>query len=252
MTTDPKARPVSQQEALAALRVAADALDIASDWNVDRLELGDAPLAFGLHPDPDDDEPGWYSTRAVAEALRNLAQQSAAQQSEGVPDDVVARAKTIAHSIYCELGYCGGDAMCFEGADEATKARWIEAVSAALSAVREAAPMAAQHPAPESDVPAGELAGTPSSMDHGNAMVSTSRYPWADAPDWAMWAAQDENGTVAFFEQEPMVEGGSWVNVHCNVGRVDVPCGHFNTNPDWRKSLEARPTPPTSDARGMG
>lgn len=58
---------------IAALRVAADALDIAADWNVDRLELGDAPIAFGLHPDPDDDEPGWYDTRSLADALRELA-----------------------------------------------------------------------------------------------------------------------------------------------------------------------------------
>lgn len=45
-------------------------------------------------------------------------------------------ARSVAHRMYCELGECHGDTMCFDGADESKKQRWIEAAKVALSIVR--------------------------------------------------------------------------------------------------------------------
>ncbi|RRA01875.1 hypothetical protein [Burkholderia cepacia] len=36
-------------------------------------------------------------------------------------------ARKIAHRIYCNLGYCGSDPRCFNGADSVTQQRWIRA-----------------------------------------------------------------------------------------------------------------------------
>ncbi|WP_258048557.1 hypothetical protein [Burkholderia anthinoferrum] len=43
-------------------------------------------------------------------------------------------ARKIAHRIYCNLGYCGSDPRCFNGADSVTQQRWI-------CAVKDAAPL---------------------------------------------------------------------------------------------------------------
>lgn len=56
------------------LRVAADALDIAADWNLDDLQVS-PPATWGL-ADPDEPEhaaEGWVSARALAQHFRSLA-----------------------------------------------------------------------------------------------------------------------------------------------------------------------------------
>lgn len=50
-----------------AMLIAADALDIASDWNLDTVEV-DVPEDWY-----DGEEPGWISTRTIAKKLRALA-----------------------------------------------------------------------------------------------------------------------------------------------------------------------------------
>jgi hypothetical protein len=62
-----------------------------------------------------------------------------------------------------------------------------------------------------------------------------ARYPWKDAPDWAMYAATDECGGAYWFESEPTAgvlacwAGGKFKRI-------------MSIRPDWRDSLEARPT----------
>lgn len=61
-----------EEEYKRALLVAADALDIASDWNVDNVQCY-PPQEWGLPAYGEEPEDGWCSTRALAELLRNLA-----------------------------------------------------------------------------------------------------------------------------------------------------------------------------------
>lgn len=53
-----------------ALKVAANALSIASDWNVDRMEL-EVPKEWDL--DDEGEEEGWYSTSSLEMKLRQLS-----------------------------------------------------------------------------------------------------------------------------------------------------------------------------------
>lgn len=55
------------QELKEALRVAADALSIAADWNVDDVQV-DVPETWGL-----DAEDGMYRTNEIANKIRQLA-----------------------------------------------------------------------------------------------------------------------------------------------------------------------------------
>lgn len=54
-----------------ALMVAADALDIAADWNVENVQV-DPPKDWHLPAYGEDPDDGWCSTRALAQMLRNL------------------------------------------------------------------------------------------------------------------------------------------------------------------------------------
>jgi hypothetical protein len=235
MTTDPKARPVSQRELQDRINLAYEG------WLVSRSTI---------YSNRDDAFEAGYRA-AIAQHSEPPVRTSAAQQSEGVSDDVVARAKTIAHSIYCELGYCGGDAMCFEGADEATKARWIEAVSAALSAVREAAPMAAQHPAPES---AGSIGATTTEESDGS-----------DVPAAGL-VTDTEGGTyrAAYFvpnrSTDDVVQLTDEAYTHLSMLALMDIGQKLASERQLSKGGKGRvflgyaiaSTPPTSDARGMG
>lgn len=55
-----------------ALLVAADALDIASDWNVDNVQVS-PPKEWNLSANGEDTADGWCSTRALAAKLREIA-----------------------------------------------------------------------------------------------------------------------------------------------------------------------------------
>lgn len=63
-----------------------------------------------------------------------------------------------------------------------------------------------------------------------------SRYPWHEAPDWAMWAATDSDGYKAFYENEPNGHSYSWSRNGGNV--FSIPSDGVE---EWRKSIEKRP-----------
>jgi hypothetical protein len=55
-----------------ALKVAADALSIASDWNVNAIQVN-PPKEWNLDGGGEDAEDGWCSTHELAAKLRQLA-----------------------------------------------------------------------------------------------------------------------------------------------------------------------------------
>ena len=60
------------EELSKALTVAADALDIASDWHVGEVQV-DPPKEWKLDAISEDPDEGWCSTSALAQKLRELA-----------------------------------------------------------------------------------------------------------------------------------------------------------------------------------
>lgn len=63
--------------------------------------------------------------------------------------------------------------------------------------------------------------------------------PWSDAPPWARWRAQDEDGEWVWFQGKP-VPG---VNEAWDIGeRGDFEtAGRGMQNPNWRDTLQKRP-----------
>ena len=61
----------AESEYKQALAIAADALDIAADWDVDNVQCN-PPKEWRLPAYGEDPEDGWCSTSALAELLRNL------------------------------------------------------------------------------------------------------------------------------------------------------------------------------------
>ena len=62
----------NEQKYKVALRVAADALEIASDWNVNNVQCN-PPKEWCLPAYGEDPSEGWCSTTSLAEFLRNLS-----------------------------------------------------------------------------------------------------------------------------------------------------------------------------------
>ena len=69
---------------------------------------------------------------------------------------------------------------------------------------------------------------------------------WKDAPEWAMWLAQDESGFWGFFSKKPMIfcdycwdirsssdPDDKWASVGYAEDKID--------GVEWRESLESRP-----------
>ncbi len=56
-----------------ALKIAADALDIAADWNVSDVQVN-PPKEWALEAYGEDAEDGWCSTRELAKKLRELSE----------------------------------------------------------------------------------------------------------------------------------------------------------------------------------
>jgi hypothetical protein len=72
--------------------------------------------------------------------------------------------------------------------------------------------------------------------------VFTSEKPEWDAErwPWAVWRAQDADGSFHWFEREPRVTGDRWQPTSgrsCLAGYPDD-----LLHPDWANSLEAKPT----------
>jgi hypothetical protein len=67
---------------------------------------------------------------------------------------------------------------------------------------------------------------------------------WNDAPEWAMWLAQDEPGTWmdhfwVFFESKPEKMSNGWIDHSANGRWLQTKV--VAKNQDWRNTLEARP-----------
>jgi len=58
---------------------------------------------------------------------------------------------------------------------------------------------------------------------------------WKDAPAWAQWLAQDEDGEWYWYENEPQILANMWV---ASPGRT-ISC--LLASDDWCESLEQRP-----------
>lgn len=60
---------------------------------------------------------------------------------------------------------------------------------------------------------------------------------WKDAPGWALWLAQDEDGDWYWYENEPDRSSSGWT-----VRRVGGACSKAPIEVSgWKNHLEARP-----------
>ena len=62
---------------------------------------------------------------------------------------------------------------------------------------------------------------------------------WDDAPEYANWLAQDENGMWYWYEIEPHQEAACW-NFHGDDDYERVNRIGDSANPNWRNTLKAR------------
>ena len=90
------------------------------------------------------------------------------------------------------------------------------------------------------------------SISTGYPSVPSQSYDWSSAPDWAMWAAFDENGLGHWFLERPVLDEyrGCW-----RVGPIEKRSWPMSTNVvltrGWRSSLGYRPASnQTSDTPG--
>ena len=63
---------------------------------------------------------------------------------------------------------------------------------------------------------------------------------WSDAPYWACWKAQDDDGSVYYYEHEPQIDEdwGMWFHVEgTRVSESDGPSYSL----EWTESLEFQP-----------
>lgn len=75
-------------------------------------------------------------------------------------------------------------------------------------------------------------------------MSNNSNIPpsWSEAPPWAKWRAQDEDGAWFFYKEEPYTMS---IDVEWRTkGISDIYCllvKWCKTNPNWRETLQKRP-----------
>ena len=77
-----------------------------------------------------------------------------------------------------------------------------------------------------------------SETNFGNTTnVNDTRYPWSEAPEWAMWGATDANGDLNWYDFEPWHDHEEWF-----ISRGDYEF-FANEGPceNWEETLEARP-----------
>lgn len=69
------------------------------------------------------------------------------------------------------------------------------------------------------------------------AYIDVSLKPdWKDAPKWAQWLAQDEDGAWWWYEGQPIAFNNGWCPIKGADG--DVQLAQVK---NWRETLEARP-----------
>ena len=64
-----------------------------------------------------------------------------------------------------------------------------------------------------------------------------TRYPWSEAPEWAMWGATDADGLLNWLENKPIDDHEEWLisDGEHKIFANDGPCEN------WKQTLEARP-----------
>ena len=68
-----------------------------------------------------------------------------------------------------------------------------------------------------------------------------TRYDWSKAPEWANWAATDENGNIYMYRRRPKItEFGDWMHDGSEYDLIYESSGGENCA-DWAASLECRP-----------
>jgi hypothetical protein len=65
-------------------------------------------------------------------------------------------------------------------------------------------------------------------------------YDWSKAPDWAQWAATDEEGDVNWYEEKPTIDNyiGGWLPERKRYNYASA----VNRIVAWKDSLEERPS----------
>lgn len=66
--------------------------------------------------------------------------------------------------------------------------------------------------------------------------------PWSEAPDWAMWRAQDEDGEWWWYERKPHPsedKNKQWLEG--SINGLMIRALNDDVNPNWRNTLEKRP-----------
>lgn len=78
-----------------------------------------------------------------------------------------------------------------------------------------------------------------------------SRYPWADAPEWAQFAATDKDGSATWYASKPTIDSTDrgWIAPLPPGIQFYLDCAIPGTYPadNWRDSLEPRPAAPVAD-----
>lgn len=70
---------------------------------------------------------------------------------------------------------------------------------------------------------------------------------WKDAPKWANWLAQDKNGEWCWYEYEPLCDHIEWFLIV--DGKYEKASTKGEYNPEWRNTLESRPTTHKEDVK---
>ena len=68
--------------------------------------------------------------------------------------------------------------------------------------------------------------------------------PWSEAPPWAMYRAQDEDGYWCFYKDEPCISEGTgmWSNREILFDDSDFFMSiRGKANPNWKTTLQKRP-----------
>lgn len=99
-------------------------------------------------------------------------------------------------------------------------------VTAIYRAMLKAAPAQPQ----EQSAPAAGESGKPS---------------WDDAPEWAQWLAQDEDGEWFWYEDKPFLGVSIWNAPFLGKALAAYECEI--ENPNWRDTLEQRPASPATE-----
>ena len=69
---------------------------------------------------------------------------------------------------------------------------------------------------------------------------------WENAPEWAQWLAQDQDGEWCWFKHKPLKDSETMIwnnNIHLSVkGEIQWQrAGAESPNENWRKTLEEKP-----------